>query len=315
MLLSYWFRLLCLISFSAGLVQAAIALLVRLQRPALDRALARPNARWRERISFALPILSHLAAAIAAGVIVPLYIYTEAEPFNERVGVLCVAGALLVAARYAYALARALRLLWRARSVREPGIASSIAGVPIRLTTSEHPLLAVRGIFSPEIVLSVRLLAPSTLLPDALEIALSHEKAHMRHFDNLKLLILSSLSLPGRASLAVLRWRLAAEIAADNDAVAGSRTRAILLAETLLTMVRPVSDRPLPALLLPLLAHEEELETRIHLLLGEEARSAPRDGRLHPLRTILLALATAGLLLMLAIVPLHQLAEYLLHLG
>jgi hypothetical protein len=315
MLLSYWFRLLCLLSFSAGLVQAAVALLVRLQRPTLDLALARLNARWQERASFALPILPHLAAAMAAGVIVPLYIHTETEPFYERVGVLCVAGALLVAARYAYALARALCLVWRARSVREQGIASSIAGVPIRLTTSALPLLAVRGIFSPEIVLSARLLAPATLLPDALEIALSHEKAHMRHFDNLKLLILSSLSLPGRASSAVRRWRLAAEVAADNDAVAGSRTRAILLAETLLTMVSPVPDRLLPALVLPLLAHEEELETRIHCLLGEEARSAPRDGRFHPLRTFLLALATAGLLLTLAIVPLHQFAEYLLHLG
>jgi Zn-dependent protease with chaperone function len=315
MQLSYWVRLLLLISFSAGLVQAVIALLMRLERPVFGRALARLSARWQERVCFTLPIVPHLAAALAACVIVPLYIYTETEPFNERVGVLCVAGALLVAARYAYALARALRLAWRARSAREPKIAASVAGVPVRLSTSEHAPLAVRGILWPEIIVSRSLLLPTALSPEALEIALAHEQAHIRQFDNFKLFVLSSLLLPGFPSAAQIRWRRAAEIAADNDAAAGSRTRAILLAETLLTIARSEQERALPALVLPLLAHEEELETRIHRLLGEETRSAACDGRFNQLGTILLFFATAGLLLAFAIVPFHRFAECVLHLG
>ena len=315
MLLSYWLRLLCLISFSAGLVEAAAALLMRLQAPALDRALARLNARWRERVSFALPLVSHLAAALAAGVIVLLYIHTEADLFNERVGMLCVAGALLVAVRYAYALARALRLVWSARPARELGIAASLAGTSIRLSASESPVLAVQGIFRPEIVVSRRLLVPAVLSPEALEIALAHEKAHMRHLDNLKLLILSSLSLSGCACPAVLRWRRAAEIAADNDAVAGSRSRAILLAETLLRTVRSVQDRHLPALALPLLAHEQELETRIDRLLDEQETVAPSARRFPLLRAGLVVLGIALLLLPLAATAFHQYAECVLHLG
>jgi len=313
MLLSYWLRLFCLISFSAGVVQSAVALLMRLQAPALDRALARLSARWRERFRFALPVVSHVAAALAAGIIVPLYISTEPDPFNERVGVLCVAGALLVAVRYAYALARAVRLAWSARPAREAGIAASLAGAPIRLSASEHPLLAVRGVFRPEIVVSRRLLVPAMLSPEALEVALAHERAHMRHLDNLKLLILSSLSLSWRACPAVLRWRRAAEIAADSDAVAGSRTRAILLAETLLRVVRTAPDQPLPALALPLLAHEEELETRIDCLLGEEETIAPPARRFNWLRAGLIVLGMA--LLPLAATHFHEFAEYVLHLG
>jgi hypothetical protein len=315
MLLSYWLRLLCLISFSAGLVQATVALFMRLQAPALDRALPRLNARWRERISFALPVISHLAAALAAGIIVPLYICTEPDPFNERVGMLCVVGALLVAARYAYAMTRALRLMWSARPLREAGATACIAGAPVRLSASEHPLLAVRGIFSREIIVSRRLLGSATLSSGALEIALAHERAHMSHFDNLKLLILSSLSLSGGRCPAMLRWRRAAEIAADSDAVAGSRTRAILLAETLLAIAGSVPDGPLPALALPLLAHEEELETRIDRLLGQEEATAPPARSCNWIRAGLLILGIGLLLLPLAGASFHQYAECVLHLG
>ena len=104
-------------------------------------------------------------------------------------------------------------------------------------------------------------------------------------------------------------------MAADNDAAAGSRARAILLAETLLTMVRSAPDQPLPALALPLLAHEEELETRIDRLLGEEETIAPHARRFNWLRAGLVVLGIALLLLPFAATSFHQYAECVLHLG
>lgn len=315
MLLSYWLRLVCLVLFSIGLIQAALALLLRLQAPAINRALARLSARWQERACFAFGLVSHLAAfVLAVAVVVPQYIRNEANSLNEHVGILCITGACLVAARYAYGLLRVLSLIRRALAQRRPGIAISIAGLPVWLMQSEHPLLAVEGLLSPRIVASRGLLDHLPLGSNECEIALAHENAHARHFDNLKLLALMSLSLPFGESQVRL-WHRAAEIAADSDAVGGSRTRAILLAETLVAIARSVPDQPSGVLALSLLPHEADLETRIHCLLEEKAISVPRNKQFIWLGAGLILLAAFNLLFPLLVAFSHEFAEFLLHIG
>lgn len=316
MVLSYGVRLVCLVLFSTGLLQITITLLLGLFCSALRHLSTGLSPRWRERACFAVPIASHLVAfAAVLSIIVPQYIRHEVNLASERVGIICVAGALLVAVRYVYALGRAIGLMRRARRLGEPSVIGSVAGIPIRIIQHEHPLLAVTGFFAPRIIGSRRLLNSGTLSEEALEIALAHECAHLRQFDNLKLFLLASLDLPFESASALRRWRRAAEIAADDEAAAGSRQRALLLAETLLAVARTATRRQHIAFALGLLPHEEDLEERIHRLLDEQTADSPPRRQLNPTGVLLLVISATSLLLPLAIAPLHECAEYLLHLG
>ena len=316
MLLPYWLRLVCLALLSVGLMQSALVLLMQLLTPAINRALARLSARWQERACFAMPVIPHIAAfTLAAVVVAPQYILSETNLLKERVGVICVAGALAAAARYGYALVRASCLMRKTLPRQKPEVAVCAGGVSIQVAESEYPLLAVSGLLLPKIIVSRHLLDTAMLSPEALQIALAHEAAHIRHYDNLKLFVLSSLALPVGANAAVRRWRQAAEIAADRDAVAGSRVRAILLAETLLVAARAVPPHPMATVTLGLLPYEEDLENRIHHLLGNESGNGVYTGRFTLLGGGLILLGVAWLLLQLTLASFHGLAEYVLHLG
>lgn len=318
MLLSYWLRVVCLALFSVGAIHLALHLLLRFVMLFAGRSIDRMSARSQERLSFALPVAPCiLALLLALTVVVPQYLRNETNLLSERVGIVCFAGALATAMRYLYAMLRGLRLL---RNTQQPEVASVIeaAGLPVHLTAETHPQLAVAGLFSPRIVLSQHLLANPVFTPELLETALAHEKAHIRHFDNLKHFVLLSLLLPhSRTKRRWLElWRRAAEIAADEDAVAGSSSRAIQLAEALLIAARNVSPQPIPQLSLSLLQHEEDLDRRIDRLLRDEIATSPPRPENH--RTVhaaalLAAGACVGLILLAQSFP--QLVEYVLHLG
>jgi hypothetical protein len=300
--------------FSTGLLQIALALSLRLMAFSLRRAPSLClNARWMERACFAKSIVPHLAAfLLVPAIVVPQYIHHETNLWKERVGIVCVIAALLIAARYAYALTRVVGFLLISRQQGETAVTGSADGVPIQIVRDSDPLLAVRGFLSPRILVSRRLF--EAVSPEALEVALAHERAHLRQLDNVKLLILWSLQLPCGSASALRRWRRAAEIAADHDAAGGSRRRAVLLAETLLASVRMGSCEPHSAVALGLLPHEEDLEDRIYRLLDDRPAAASVNP-FSAVGTTLLALGTAALLLSFAIVPFHAFAEYLLHLG
>jgi hypothetical protein len=113
------------------------------------------------------------------------------------------------------------------------------------------------------------------------------------------------------------RWRYAAEQAADDDAVSGSSSRAILLAETLLVAARTVSPEGTPALSLGLLPHEEELDQRIGRLLQGDSALAPMPASswLHMMCASALLFASACALVHLFAASLYEWTEYALHLG
>ena len=315
MLFPYWCRLVCLALCSAGVIQAVLALLLRLLTPILHRAFAGLSTRGVERACFAVPVASHLAAfLLVALMIVPGYIHNETNLAGERVGLYCVFGSMLVAARYFYALSRAFRLM---RGSLRPAEVVALSGtdLPIRLTQGDYPPLAVAGFFSPEIFVSRRLLDAAVLSPKALQVAFDHERAHLRQFDNFKLLILSALDLPLLSSSVVRSWRRAAEFAADDEAVAGVRSRAILLAEALLTAAQSVPAQPQGTLMLHLLPHEEDLEDRIHRLLRNDAPGRRIARTSSMLSLSLLVAGPVSILIASAAAPIHEWAEFLLHLG
>jgi beta-lactamase regulating signal transducer with metallopeptidase domain len=320
MLLSYWLRLVCLVLFSMGVIQVTLHLLIWLVMPLAERRVDQMSARFQERIYFVAPVASHvLALLLSLLVVAPQYIRDETNPLQERVGVVCVTGALLVAVRYLYGLLRAIQLLLQMHAHKHDDEPVVLMGdMAVHISAEGYPLLAVAGLFSPRVVLSQHLLDNAAFSPQLLEIALAHEKAHVRHHDNLKHFVLASLALscPGiEGSLQC--WRYAAEHAADDDAVSGSSSRAILLAETLLVAARTVPPQRTPAFSLGLLPHEEELDQRIGRLLRDDSvLAATVTPSWRPtMYTAALFLASACALLHLFAASLHEVAEYVLHLG
>jgi beta-lactamase regulating signal transducer with metallopeptidase domain len=320
MVLSYWLRLACLALFSLGTIQTTLFLLLRFAMPLSERWIDRMTARNQERIWFAVPIAPHvLALLLTLTIVVPRYVRDETNLLPERVGMVCFAGALVVAVRYLYAVLRGAWLLLETRRKRESsGLVLRAGGLDIHLSSAMYPQLAVSGVFSPRIVLSQYLLENSAFSPELLEIALDHEKAHVRHYDNLKHLVLVSLVLSrlGAEEQWVEQWRSAAEIAADEDAVSGNSLRAILLAETLLIAARAVPSQRVPTLCLSLLRHEEDLDKRVSRLLRDNSVSAADlPSWRHTIRAMAFLAASACVVLLLFAASFHRLVEYVLHLG
>jgi Zn-dependent protease with chaperone function len=321
MLLSYWLRLVCLVLFSVGIVQVVLSLLSMIVMGSANRSIDRMSARCQERIRFAIPVASHvIALLLVLLVIAPQYIRNETNQLQERVGIVCVVGTMLVVARYLYGLFRAAYFLLQERqSYKLDGVPAVLTGgAPVHISEEVHPLLAVTGTFSPRIVVSRHLLSNAAFSQEQLEIALAHENAHVSHRDNLKYFVLASLASfrPG-AKGSLRQWRYAAEIAADDDAVSGNSSRAILLAETLLVAARTIPPRRTAALSLGLLPHEEELDKRIDRLLRDDSFSTSTitPGWRHIMSAAALLLTGACVLLQLFAASFHEIAEYVLHLG
>ena len=321
MLLSYWPRLLCLALFSLGIIQIVLRLLLRVTMPFTNRIIGQMTARWQERFRFIVPAAPHMAALVLTVVVIALpYIRNETNPLPERVGLACGIGALAVAMRYLYGMLRAARLLLQERQVHtfdgEPAVL--IGGVQVHISEGSYPLLAVTGIFSPKIVISRQLLDNAAFSQDLLQIALAHENAHVSHRDNLKHLVLASLALSrSEKESSLRRWRYAAEIAADDDAVAGNSSRAILLAETLLVAARTIPCQGASALSLGLRPHEEELDKRIDRLLRDDLMPAPAMDATwrHAMGATVLVFASVCGLLQLFATSIHRMSEFVLHIG
>jgi hypothetical protein len=99
------------------------------------------------------------------------------------------------------------------------------------------PALILVGIGRPRVMVSD--MAAVVLSHDELQVAIRHELGHKRSRDNLKKVLISATPFPGMSSLESA-WREAAELAADDAAVA-SRQEALDLAAALLKLSRSLS--------------------------------------------------------------------------
>ena len=322
MTLSYSVRLLCILTVVSGLVLAISQLaLAAARRRLLDR-LAHATPRWRERILFLVQLApALLAGLVALGVCLPEYLCDEANHGPESISLVCLIFTTAVLLWFACAWLRGLHILVRtlrfARMCRRLG--SDIpdrARLPILSVPAGGPPIRLIGFLRPFILIS----APFTgAAPDALDLALAHERSHARHGDNWKLLALSFLPrldrmLPGDDPW-LRSWQQAADWAADDDAIAGDPSRALLLAQVIVLAARAANSAPAPGaayLCTALTGGDAALATRIdRLLLPTQAP--------HPSHSAALYLAGTAVLVasaLAAVSPwIYALSEHLLHLG
>ncbi len=151
----------------------------------------------------------------------------------------------------------------------------------------EHLTIATVGFFRPRVVVSPRF--TDVVDADALAAALEHERAHVRHWDPLRLWLAqlaTELLWPAPMAIARLQsWKRSLEIARDDEArshgAAGPDLAAAILAS--LRMSRPGVP---PAVAAPLSANNF-IKQRVTRLLQPLEVEASSEGKLAPLFLIL----------------------------
>jgi hypothetical protein len=326
MQLSYICRILCVAICSAGLLQAAMEYLAWRLSAFVTTSNGSNNARSIERQLFFLALVARLAPFfIVASFLLPSYVRGEDNVSTERVGIATIALCAFAVAWSAGCVLRLLFGMWKmrryCRSCHEIGQTQD--GAPILLHPGNRLLLAVAGVFSYRIIISQGALDRSCFSDDTLDTAFAHESAHIRHRDNLKLMLLSILphikiGTSNRPSLQN-QWRLYAELAADEEGVQGEQGRSLLLAEMLLKIARD-SNRVSPSASIALISREEDLRIRVDRLLHFAEPNAPStpitSQRSHRTIAVFMLFVAACVVVAYACARLgHPLAEGLLRLG
>ena len=238
MALSYSLRVACVIALSLGLLQVAIELLLVLAAPFVLRFARSLTLRWQERTLFLIQLAPvAMALLLTSFVLLPQYITNETNFGTERVGWFCLPFAAAFYAWWVVRLLHGLRLAGRtilySRKIRRSKHHIVVPGrTPVVTIAGPTPHVALIGLARPFISISKSLLEPNGLAPQAIQVVLDHELSHAAQCDNWKLLILHciprlDIRLPPSKTWIQL-WQSSAEWAADEDAVAGSRDRALL---------------------------------------------------------------------------------------
>jgi hypothetical protein len=302
--LPYTMRLLCLCWATFFMLHTALAMTARLGTGTAIRVAEHMKPRSASRFLFALriaPLVLTLFAVLAF--CVPSYLWLEPEANGERVGLICLLTALLGIALWVPALvrvtsavrgtARYIDLCERhGHRITMPGDAS-----PALLLADKTPVLAVAGVFRPQLVISRRVM--HGLSSEQREAALRHERAHCAASDNFKrfLILLAPDVLPfvrtfGRMERA---WSKFTEWAADDQATGGDPRRALSLASALVRVAKMGSKPHLGYLSCSLLGGDQELSERVDRLL----RPQLNPGK--PVRELLSLLTSAGALIASAV--------------
>jgi len=326
MTLSWSLRLLCLLLVVFGLLLAILQLALARSAPFILSRLRSAPPRRRERALYRIQLAPPFAALfMTASVCVPAYLRFEPSRQLENVSGLCVVLAATTALWLSFSLLRGLSTVFRTqrftRACRRSGqLLQHTCPTPVLAVERPAYPVALLGFFRPLIIVSSDLLAENGLRPDALAVALDHERAHALHRDNWKLLSLSFLPrvdfLAGNPWPSA--WRTAADWAADEDAVGGDTNRSLLLAEAIVRTARTArtarsrAGSMAPVIHTALTSAETGLVMRIDRLLHPGPTRAGRSFVFPALAALILLAATAAV----AAAPwIYSVAESLLHLG
>jgi Zn-dependent protease with chaperone function len=324
--LPYTVRLLCLCGASFFMVHTALAMAARLSAGTATRVAEHMKPRSAARLLFAIrisPLVLSLFAVLAF--CVPSYLWLEPEVTGERVGLVCMLIALLGVAVWVPALVRVIgalrgtaRYLHRCerlgRKITVPGESS-----PALLLADKAPVLAVAGVFRPQLLISRRVMRG--LSAEQREAALRHERAHCAAGDNFKrfMILLAPDALPFVRTFRNLEgaWSKFTEWAADDQATEGDPQRALSLAAALVRVAKMGSKPQLGYLSCSLVGGDQQLSERVERLL----RPQTKPGK--PVRELVPLLTSAGALTALAIAVMtlwpgslsvvHQALEQLVH--
>lgn len=198
---------------------------------------------------FALRVLPLFASIlITAAFVVPSFDILEPRSVDEGMGTLTfglgVAALLLIAYgsyRVISAQVRTSRIV--ARWLEGASPLETGAQAATLCSRRETPPLTLIGMREPRVLVSQA--AVAVLGPDELRVALKHELAHIRSWDNLKKLLFRVAPFPGLAKLESA-WSQAAELAADDAAVSNVND-ALDLAAALVKLSRLVPVEAAPA--------------------------------------------------------------------
>ena len=193
--------------------------------------------------------------------------------------------------------ARAWRGLWQRVALTGALVAvgeASALGDDVRVVQSDAPLAWTVGWWRPRIILSEGLLA--RLSPEALQVVLAHERAHMRRRDPLRgvLDLLAAALLPARVAAPLLASSALARELRCDAAAAREVGDELIVARALVEVARYQLQAPRVGLSIT----SGDLEARVRALLSPP-QTTPRWTRW--------ALVAGGLLL--GVGPVHQLLE------
>jgi hypothetical protein len=324
--LPYTMRLLCLCWASFFMVHMALAMAARLSAGTAVRVAEHMKPSSAARLLFAIriaPLVLTLFAVLAF--CVPSYLWLEPEASGERVGLVCMLIALMGIAVWIPALVRVMgamrgtaryldRCQRHGRKITVPGESS-----PALLLADKAPVLAVAGVFRPQLLISRRVM--HGLSPEQREAALRHERAHCTAGDNFKrfLILLAPDALPFVRTFSNMEraWSKFTEWAADDQATEGDPQRALSLAAALVRVAKMGSRPRLGYLSCSLVGGDQQLSERVERLL----RPQPKPGK--PVRELVPLLTSAGALAAFAVAVMtlwpsslavvHQALEQLVH--
>jgi Zn-dependent protease with chaperone function len=238
-------------------------------------AILRPRCSDNSRLLFAQGVGPTLVGcALALGVVLPAFLLFEPARDGERAGLLLMGLAAVGAAHVARVAVRATRMLRLSRAViarwapEATPLEASRWGLPVFAIDAGFPVVAVAGLFRPQLFVDRRVLRSCS--PGELEAIAAHERAHVVGRDNLRRLLIGACEGPTSAIAA--EWRRAAEHLADRRA-ADSPRRAVDLASALVKIARLAPGRMLDATALSTIHDGGSLEARIRHLVG--AREFP----------------------------------------
>ncbi len=323
MIVPYFLRLICMCLAAFFVIHTAVGLMVAWMAPAAVKTAQRMRARRGAEFLLVLRLLPPIIAlTLVAGICIPSYLVLEQDAGAEEVGLNCLGAAVLAASLWSVSIARSLRATTRslrhARDWQQGASRSILPGArqPVWIVEGPAPLLALAGVFRPQVVISR--VAAQTLSTAQLRAALRHEEAHRAAYDNLKrlLLLLSPGLLPGWQGFQVLErgWFRLTEWAADDDAAGGKPRLSLSLAAALVRMARMGVIRVQEPLSFAFLADGKDLSTRVDRLLQPAANAVPTASR-KPLiaATALLAVVVAAATFQPAtLASAHWLLEYLI---
>jgi Zn-dependent protease with chaperone function len=198
---------------------------------------------------FVLRVLPLFASVlITAAFVVPSFQILEPRSIDEGTGTLPLAfgaAALLLIAYGSYrVIAAQVRTSRIVAGWLEGAIPLETSGQTTTLCSRrETPPLTLVGMREPRVLVSEAAFA--ILGRDELHVALRHELAHIRSWDNLKKLVFRFAPFPGLAKMEAA-WSQAAELAAD-DAAVSNLSDALDLAAALVKLSRLVPVEAAPA--------------------------------------------------------------------
>jgi Zn-dependent protease with chaperone function len=250
---------------------------------------------------------------ITAAFVVPSFDMLEPRSVDEGMGKLTLAFGISALLLIIYGFYRVITAQVRTSRIVArwlEGASPIETGTPAATLRSrrEAPPLMLVGMRAPRVLVSET--AVAVLAPDELLVALKHELAHIRSWDNLKKLAFRFAPFPGLAKLESA-WSQAAELAADDAAVSNVND-ALDLAAALVKLSRLVPVESAPACTVGFVTGS--IRARIARLLAWDQGSKERQRRI-PRWVAIPPVLIAGVCAVVAYGPVlaftHELTEWL----